>query len=288
MSSLRQRMRADMRLRNYAPTTEKLYVYHIDRFVRHFGRSPARMGIPEIREYLLHLREKPCSCSWWRQAVAALRFLYGVTLERPEMVPDIPRPRRKPELPSVLTVEDVERLLAAVPNARHQVILMTIYSAGLRLSEVLHLRPEDIDSDEMVIRVRGKGGRDRFVPLSPVLLPKLRQLRRASGDSPWIFPGKDPRRHLTGSPVAEMMRQARALARITKRASPHTLRHCFATHLLEAGTDIRIIQELLGHRSIHTTLMYIHMSRRALATVRSPLDRLDLGRPPRPRRPAGF
>lgn len=282
MSSLRQRMLDDLRLRNYSRATEKMYLYHADRFVRYFDQSPARLGPEDIRAYLLHLiNEKVCSWSWWKQAVATLRFLYGVTLGRQHVVPTIPYPRREVHLPVVLSPSEVERLLGVVRCLKHKVILMTIYSAGLRLSEALHLAPQDIDSASMLIHVRqGKGKRDRSLPLSPVLLHAVRQYRRCSDSGPWLFPGKHEDLPIAMSTVQGMVQRARTRAGISKRATARTLRHSFATHLLEAGTDLRIIQRLLGHATLASTEIYTHVSRRYLEAVRSPLDSLRVGLAP--------
>jgi integrase/recombinase XerD len=278
MSSLRQRMQDDLRLRNYSAATERIYLYHVDKFVHHFHSSPAVLGPEDIREYLLYLiNERECSWSWSRQAVAALRFLYGVTLRRPHVVPTIPYPRREVHLPVVLTPLEVERLLSAVRCLKHKVILMTIYSAGLRLSEALNLTVADIDSGRMLIHVRqGKGKRDRILPLSPVLLHTIRQYQRVSDIGPWLFPGKSRLRPIRIGTVQGMIQRARTRAHLNKPATARTLRHSFATHLLESGTDIRVIQRLLGHATLASTEIYTHVSNLHLAAVRSPLDRLSL------------
>jgi integrase/recombinase XerD len=278
MYSLRERMQGDLRLRNYSPATESVYLYHIDRFTRHFNRSPVHLGSEEIRTYLLHLINGACSGSWSRQAVAALRFLYGVTLGREDVVPNIPYPRQEVHLPVVLSPSEVERLLHAVSYLKHKVILMALYSAGLRLSEALHLAPGDVDSERMLIHVRqGKGKRDRTVPLSSVLLHGIRQFRREGDAGPWLFPGKQAHLPVATGTVQRMTQQARTRAGLHKRVTPRTLRHSFATHLLEAGTDIRVIQRLLGHASLSSTEIYTHVSLQHLASVRSPLDRLRVG-----------
>lgn len=278
MSSLRHRMQIDLRLRNYSRATERTYLYHADRFAAHFSRSPARLGPDHIRSYLLHLiDERGCSWSWWRQAVASLRFLYGTTLGRRDVLPSIPHPRRETRLPVVLTRSEVERLLNATDCIKYKIILMTIYSAGLRTSEALRLAPEDIDGAGMLIHVRhGKGRRERLVPLSPALLDGIRQYRRVHRTGRWLFPGRDPRYPLSGRAVQRMTNMAGHRASLSKRATPRSLRHSFATHLLEAGTDIRIIQELLGHAHLTTTLVYTHVSRHHLASIPSPLDQLHV------------
>lgn len=276
MTSLRRRMQIDLRLRNYSPATERVYMQHADRFVHHYNRSPAVLGPEHIRSYLLHLAdEQRYSWSWWRQAVSALRFLYGTTLGRRDVVPSIPYPRREVHLPVVLTTSEVERLLNAVTHLKHKIILMTIYSAGLRLSEALHLNRGDIDGGSMLIHVRqGKGKRDRIVPLSPTLLHGLRQYQRTHDTGPWLFPSHDPSRPISTRAVQRMTSKASLRANLYRQATPRSLRHSFATHLLEAGTDIRTIQELLGHAHLASTLIYLHVSRRHLASVPSPLDRL--------------
>jgi len=276
MTSLRRRMQTDLRLRNYSPATERMYLKHAERFAGHFDRSPEHLGPEHIRRYLLHLiEERGCSWSWWRQAVAALRFLYGTTLGRRDVVPAIPYPRREVRLPVVLDASEVERLFGATRHLRHKLILMTIYSGGLRLSEALRLTPGDIDSASMLIHVRhGKGRRDRIVPLSHSLLDGLRQYRRVQEIGFWLFPGQDPSRPISARAVERMTHLAGVRAGLTKRATPRSLRHSFATHLLEAGVNLRTIQELMGHAHLASTLIYLHVSRRHLASVVSPLDRL--------------
>ncbi len=271
-------MQDDLRLRSYSRATERVYLYHIDRFTGYFDESPVRLGTDDIRAYLLHLiDERKCSRSWTRQAVAALRFLYGVTLGREELVPTIPYPKSEAHLPVVLTPAEVERLLRAVTHLKHRVVLMTIYSAGLRLSEALNLTQGDVDPERMLIHVRqGKGRRDRTVPLSSVLLHAIRQYRRTPHASRWMFPGQSPRHPISASTIQGAVSKARARAGLTKRATARTLRHSYATHLLEAGTDIRVIQRLLGHASLASTQVYTHVSCEQLAGVRSPLDRLNV------------
>lgn len=207
--------------------------------------------------------------------MASLRFLYGTTLGRRDVLPSIPYPRREVRLPVVFTTSEVERLLNAVACIKHKVILMTIYSAGLRTAEALHLAPEDIGGGNMLIHVRhGKGKRERIVPLSPSLLHGLRQYGRIHRSGRWLFPGRDPSYPIHSRSVQRATTIAGWRANLSKRATPRSLRHSFATHLLESGTDIRIIQELLGHAHLATTLVYTHVSRRHLASVSSPLDRL--------------
>lgn len=280
MTSLRRRMIADLRVRNYAPNTRKLYVGHVARFAMHFGRSPAELGEEEIRSYLHHLvHEKKVSWSYVNQVIGALRFLYGVTLDQPRTIERLPRPRKVRRLPTVLSPEEVRRFFEAIRNPKHRVLLVTAYAAGLRVSELVALRVEDVDSERMVIQVRqSKGNKDRLVMLSPVLLEELRSYVRWARPRGWLFPGQDPARHLTARSVQKACQRAREAAGLGKRVTVHTLRHSFATHLLEAGTDLRLVQTLLGHASIRTTAIYTHVSEERLQGTPSPLDRLEMPR----------
>jgi len=262
MSILRQRMIEDLRLRNYAERTVDNYVMRVAHFARHFGKSPDLLGSEEIRQYQLHLiRTRRSSWSVFNQTVCALRFLYGICLKREWIVPQIPFPRQEKKLPVVLSRQEVTQLLEAVENLKHRTFLMILYAAGLRLSEALHLRVDDVDSRRMVLRVRrGKGGKDRYAPLAQTLLDQLREYWRYCRPALWLFPNPDTGLPLTHSAVQRVCKQAALRAGITKRVSPHTLRHCFATHQLEAGTDLKTIQILLGHRSLNTTSVYLHVA----------------------------
>jgi len=284
MTSLRQRMLSDLKLRNYAPGTQRLYISRVARFAAHYGKCPSKLGPAEAKKYLHYLIEsEKVSWSFFNQAVCALRFLYRVTLERPEMIPNLPFPRQEKRLPTVLSEEEVTRFFQAVFHPRDRVALMAFYAAGLRVSEVVGLKPEDIDSDRMVIHVRqGKGRKDRLVMLSSTLLEELRHYVRWARPHPWLFPGSDPTHHLTTRSLQRVCRLTGEAAQISKRVTPHVLRHTFATHLLEAGTDLRVIQTLLGHRSIQTTTVYTHVSTRRLQATTSPLDRLPDLTPPVP------
>lgn len=277
MTPLRQRMLEDLRVRNYSPRTQAIYIQHVARFAAHFGRSPDQLGKEEIRSYLVQLVEvRRVSWSWFNQAVCALRFFYRVTLDRGDIVPDIPYPRKSKRLPVVLSTDEVARLLSAVRHPKHRAVLSTIYAAGLRLSEALTLKVSDIDSERMVITVRqGKGRKDRTVMLSPQLLELLRSYAREVRPQDWLFPGSRPDQPLHPTAVQRVCVRARAAAGLVKRASAHTLRHSFATHLLEAGTDLRLIQTLLGHQSVTTTAIYTHVSAQRLQNTPSPFDRLE-------------
>jgi integrase/recombinase XerD len=273
MTPLRQRFINDLRLRNLSPRTIECYVAHVAAFARHFGRSPEQLDQEHIRQYQLHLRdEKQASWSLFNQAVCALRFFYKVTLPSPWAVEHIPYGKRPKSLPVVLSREEVQRLLACVERPVHRLLLTTLYAAGLRLSEGLHLQARDIDSARMILHIRsGKGQKDRFVPLSPKLLDDLRawwQLRRPTT---WLFPGRHNQPLNAGS-VQRACRAGAIAAGLAKHATPHTLRHSYATHLLEAGLDVRTLQKLLGHNQLGTTALYTHVTDERLRGVVSPWD----------------
>jgi len=262
MTGLRKRMIEDLRIRNYSPRTIETYVMRVARFAQYFGRSPRHLGLEHIRRFQVYLVDQQ-KASWaiLNQSVCALRFLYTVTLKKRWLIEYIPFPRQPKKLPVVLSVQEVGRLFKALPNRKHRTILMTMYATGLRLSEALHLRIEDIDSDRMQIRVvLGKGQKDRYTLLSPFLLDALRAYYRQYRPPHWLFPGQDPKRPLTPGSMHPVCRRAALRAGITKRVNTHTLRHSFATHLLEAGEDLRRIQLLLGHRSLETTAVYLHVA----------------------------
>ncbi|WP_448192994.1 tyrosine-type recombinase/integrase [Azospirillum sp. sgz301742] len=278
ISPLRQRMIEDMTLRNFSPATQQSYVYAVANFSRHFGRPPNTLGSEEVRTYLLHLTQQKRSWSHINQVACALRFLFGITLGQPAVAERIARAREPRTLPIVLSAEEVVRFLAAVPVVRSRVALTTAYATGLRVSEVATLKVSDIDSQRLVIRVEhGKGAKDRYVMLSPQLLAILRAYWREERPQTWLFPGR-----ATGTPVSvatlqDACRLARRKAGLAKPATMHTLRHSFATHLLEAGTELRIIQVLLGHRRLATTALYTQVTPALIARTPSPLDRLPAG-----------
>lgn len=278
MTPLRQRMLEDLRVRNYSKKTQAIYVGNVARFAAHFKKSPDQLTTEDIRTYLVYLVEgKRVSWTWFNQAVCALRFFYRVTLGRNDIIPDIPFPRTSKKLPTVLSAEEVVRLLRAVRNAKHRTVLTTIYATGLRISEALALKVSDIDSERMVINVRqGKGRKDRTVMLSPQLLGMLRGYARQARPREWLFPGRRLDQPLNATAVQRTCARARVAAGLAKHASVHTLRHSFATHLLEAGTDLRVIQTLLGHQSVKTTAIYTHVSAQRLHDTPSPLDRLEV------------
>ncbi|MBI4521597.1 MAG: site-specific integrase [Gemmatimonadetes bacterium] len=279
MTALRQRMLEDLRVRNYAPKTQALYIREVARLATHFRRSPEQVEPEEIRGYLVHLtQEQRVSWSRFKQSLSALRFFYRITLGREWMAPHLPFPKQEKRLPTVLSREEVVRLFRAVRNLKHRAVLMTAYAAGLRVSEVVCLRLEDIDSARMVIHVRqAKGRKDRFVMLSPDLLTVLRRYWSVERPRDWLFPGQNRQQHLSSRSVQRLIQCASQRAGLRKRITPHTLRHSFATHLLESGTDLRVIQTLLGHGNPRTTARYTHVSRARLEATKSPLDTLALG-----------
>ena len=273
MTPLRQRYINDLRLRNCSPRTIECYVAHVAAFARHFGRSPEQLDQEDIRQYQLHLRDvKHASWSLFNQAVCALRFFYKVTLPSPWAVEQIPYAKRPKSLPVVLSREEVHQLLACVERTVHRLLLTTLYAAGLRISEGLHLQVRDVDSARMLLHIRnGKGQKDRFVPLSPKLLDDLRKWWQLRRPTTWLFPGRDQQPlHATG--VQRACRAAAIAAGLAKQATPHTLRHSYATHLLEAGLDVRTLQKLLGHNQLGTTALYTHVTDERLRGVVSPWD----------------
>jgi site-specific recombinase XerD len=261
MTALRQRMIEDLTVRNFARRTVDCYVRRVARFAQYFGQSPDRLGPEDIRRYLVFLQqEKHVSWTVFNQTVCALRFFCQVTAGKPWLVDKIPFPRGEKRLPVVLSRQEVARLLAAIPNQKHGTILATAYATGLRVSELTALRLEAIDSERMVLRVeQGKGRRDRELPLAETLLNRLRDYWRAYRPRPWLFPGHRPEQPIHPTAVQRVCITARRRMKMTKRATVHTLRHCYASHLLEAGVDLRTIQLLLGHRSLNTTAMYLHV-----------------------------
>jgi site-specific recombinase XerD len=275
MSSLRRRMIEDMKVRNLSPATQRCYVHAVAKFSKYFGRSPDQLGLAEVRAYQVHLVSAGVSWGAFNQAVCALRFFFGVTLSRAAMFERIPYARKPQRLPVVLSTAEAARFLAGVANLKHRIALTTAYAAGLRVSEVVRLKIADIDSSRMLIRVeQGKGGKDRYVMLSPRLLDLLRDYWRAVRPRHWLFPGQSEDRHLDPSVLQAACRVARAAAGFRKPVTMHTLRHSFATHLFEAGNDIRTIQVLLGHGDLSTTTRYARVATTTIGSTTSPLDRL--------------
>jgi integrase/recombinase XerD len=282
VTRLRKLMLDELQRRNYAQSTVRTYVKAIEDFARYFGKSPERLGPEHIRQYQVHLfRDRKLSAETVEGRGAALRFLYVKTLRRPYLPEQIPFPKRGRRLPSVLSQDEVALLIDSAKNLMHRAILMTLYATGLRRAELCRLKVADVDSERMVIHVReGKGGRDRDVLLSPKLLETLREYWRWMKPKTWLFPGMINNWRadvpVDTKVVWAAVRAAKERAGITKRVSPHTLRHSFATHMLEAGADLRTIQVLLGHAKLADTSVYLHLSRRHLQAVASPLEALDL------------
>ena len=274
MTPLRQRLIEELKLRGLAENTIKSYVQVIAAYARFFGRSPDQLGKADLRKYLLYLREeKKVAQTTYNQRIAALRFFYRETIQRPEVVEGICFARKEKRLPAVLSRDEVERFFTALVSLKHRAILMTAYGGGLRVSEVVSLKASDIDSGRMAIRIRqGKGNKDRDVMLSPRLLAVLRKYWLAARPKDFLFPGTGKCGHISRYAVYNACKAAMRDAGLTKNISPHTLRHSFATHLLEQGTDIRTIQVLLGHRSVATTAIYTHISQAGVLQTKSPLD----------------
>jgi integrase/recombinase XerD len=280
MTPLRQRFIDDLRLRNYARRTIDSYVSRVAAFAKHFGRSPELLGPEEVRAFQLHLIERRVSWSSFNQAVCALRFLYRTTLGRPEQLPFIPFGKKPKTIPSVLSQDEVVRLLDAAPAGRDRVLLQVAYGCGLRLEELLHLRVGDIDSSRMIIHVRhGKGAKDRLVPLALRLLQELRAYWLKYRPRTWLFPGKKPDGTMTSSNVQRRLTRVLQRVGFSKPCSMHTLRHSYATHLLEAGVDVLTLKTLMGHSSLQTTARYLHISTHRLHQTPSLLDLLALPRP---------
>ncbi len=273
MTPLRRRMIEDLRIRNRSPRTIDTYVRLVARFAKYYGRSPDKLGAEDIRAYQVHLLERKTSWSLFNQTVCALRFLYRATLKRNWPVEHLPYGKKPKRLPVVLSQQEVLRFLGAVEHPMYHMALTTEYASGVRISELLALRVDDIDSARMLVHVRhGKGDKARVVPLSKVLLGQLRQYWRAYRPQSLLFPGRGRNGALGMKTIWNACRRAREAAGLRKQITPHTLRHCFATHLLEAGTDIRTVQALLGHASLSSTMIYTHVQRRLVTATRSPLD----------------
>jgi len=275
MGTLHDRMHDDLKLKNYAAATVKEYLRCAAAFVRQVNRSPVKVSGEAIRNYVLEMSEER-SPATVKMHVAAIRFLYEVTLRKPELVVGLHFPKVPHKLPDILSPEEVRRLLEVVEPPKYRAVLMTAYGTGMRISEACSLLTTDIDSERGVIHIRdGKRNRDRYVMLSPVLLAALREYWKLYRPTPPIlFPGDKPATCVSDSAVRDALHEARAKAGITKRATPHSLRHAFATHLLEDGADIRTIQRLLGHGSIRSTARYTQVSVAHICKTRSPLDRL--------------
>lgn len=277
MTSLRQRMIEDMQIRNLSVLTQASYVQQVSLFARHFNKSPELLGPEQIRAYQVYLiNEKKLATGSTAISIAALRFLYKVTLKRNWSVEDIiPAPKKPQKLPIVLSPEEVVQFLGSVASRKHRAILTTCYAAGLRVSEAVALTLPSIDSKRMVLRVeQGKGQKDRYVMLSPKLLEILRDWWRVKKPKHWLFPSCRQNQHISRFAVERACRKAHRICKIPKSITPHSLRHAFAVHLLESGTDVRTIQLLLGHRSLATTAKYLRIAISKVCSTSSPVDLL--------------
>ena len=287
MTPLRRRMIEDMQLRNLCPETQRNYVHHVAGFARYFNRSPAELDLEAVRQYQLYLlNERRLSSETVNQYVSSVKFLYQVTLETPWTDEYFPRVRRAHKLPVVLSQEEVLAFFDHVPGLKYRAALMTCYGAGLRVSEAVALKVSDIDSQRKLLRIeQGKGRKDRYAMLSPRLLDVLRRYWRAARPDRdgYLFPSWRKDKHLSTASLQTACREAALRAGIHKRVTVHTLRHSFATHLLENGTDTRIIQVLLGHSRIDTTARYAQVSPQVVAATVSPFDRLET-KPAQPKR----
>jgi site-specific recombinase XerD len=274
----------DLRRRNYSPDTIRGYIRAVQQFAEYFGRSPEQMGAEELRRYQIHLlHERKLALGTVENCISALRFLYRKTLKRRDLAfDDLPFPKQPRTLPTVLSQDEVTRLIEAAPNRMHRMLLMLLYATGMRRTEASLLKVSDIDSQRMVIHIqRGKGLRDRDVPLTPRLLEALREYWRWKKPRVYLFPSRvgdrNVERPISGKTVWSACRAAALRADIPKKLHPHTLRHCFATHLLEGGADLRTIQLLMGHERLEDTTIYLHLSQRHLHAAINPLDQLTLG-----------
>ena len=293
MTHLRKAMLEELQRRNLSPITTRIYLRAVEEFAQYFKTPPDRLGPNHIRQYQAHLfTDRKLDAISVAQQLSALRFFFLKTLKRPWMVEDMAIPKRPIRLPEVLSRKEVERLIQSAASPLHRIWLLILYAAGLRREEVVQLKIGDIDSDRMLIRIRqGKGRKDRDIMLSPRLLQELRDYWRGADPKPktYLFPGKGPHQNadvpMDARSVFDAVQHAARRTGIDKRVHPHTLRHCFATHLLESGADLRTIQLLLGHADLKTTSRYLHLSERHLKAAASPLDSLTLAAEPNPKNP---
>lgn len=265
-----------LNLKGYSFKTRKTYIKHIRRFLSFVQKKFDLIDEQDIRKYILFLLDNQVSHSYANQAISAAKFLFNDTLKQSREIETILRPKKENKLPSVLSFEEVKKILEALDNEKHKAILFLVYSSGLRVGEVVRLRLEDIDSKRMLIHViQGKGRKDRYTLLSELALNQLRKYYSLYKPEKWLFPGQNKEEFLTERTVERVFEKACTLAEIRKKVSVHTLRHSFATHLLEGGTDLRFIQELLGHSSSKTTEIYTHVTQKSISNIQSPLDRLS-------------
>jgi integrase/recombinase XerD len=279
MTPLRKRMMEELQLRNLSPITADTYISAVERFARYFNQSPARLGSEQVRQYLLHLlQDRKVGPNTLLVNRAALKFLYVAILKQKWFDEEIARPKRRPTLPGILSAEEVTRILDRTHNLKHWTILATFYATALRANELRHLKVGDIDSERMVLHVRqGKGGIPRDIALSPVLLERLRVYFHWGRPVDWLFPSKQrPDQPLQPKSIRNVCGSAGKRAGIPRPVFPHLFRHACATHMLDAGADLRTIQVLLGHSDIRTTARYLRVSLQRLQAIRSPFDTLQL------------
>lgn len=278
MTELRRRMIRDMTVRGFSPNTHESYIAAVRALARHYRRSPDQLSSEEVQAYLAHMvTARKLSWSTRNIAASAFRFLYHVTLGREAVEFEVPAVKQSQRLPEILSRDEVSRLLESPPNPKHRLLLATVYSAGLRVSEAVRLRVNDVDRSRMTLRVeQGKGRKDRVVPLSRRLLQQMETYwQEHSPRQPWLFPNRRGTCTIGVSVAQKVFMMAKLRTGIRKRGGIHSLRHAFATHLIETGADVPTVQRLLGHRSVSTTMRYFHLSQARLATIRSPLDSLD-------------
>ena len=277
MTELRRRMIQAMTVRGFSPRTHESYVAAVRGLAKHYRRSPDRLSADEVQAYLAHMvTVRKLSWSTCNIAAQAFRFLYHVTLGRDCVKFEVPAPKQPQRIPEILSRDEVARVIEAPPNPKHRLLLATIYSAGLRVSEAVRLKIGDVDRDRMTLRVeQGKGMKDRVVPLSRRLVDQMESHWQTEPTQLWLFPNRLGTRPIDITAAQKVFIAAKLRARIAKRGGIHSLRHAFATHLIEAGAEIPIVQRLLGHRSVSTTMRYFHISQARFATIRSPLDLLD-------------
>ena len=275
ISPLRQRMIEDMTSRRFKECTQKDYLRHVQNLAVFLGRSPDTATAEDVRLFQLHMAKQQIGAATLKATVSGLRFFFNVTLDRPELGRHLATVHQPRKAPVVLNQEEMARLLDAAPGLKYKAAFGVAYGAGLRVSEVVALKVSDIDSKRMTLRVeQGKGQRDRYVMLSPQLLEWLRDWWRAARPQAWLFPGQNPVNSMSARQLSRVVRETARTAGIAKRVSPHTLRHSFATHLLEQGVDIRVIQVMLGHAKLETTALYTRVAVNTIRDVTSPLDKL--------------
>ena len=280
MSQLRDRMIREMQLRRLSERTQEAYLHAVHRLAKHYMRPPDQISDNEVLDFILYLmNERRVAWSTCNQIVCGVKFFFLTTVGRASVSLAIPPRRSEQRLPEILSAQELERIFASVSNLKHLTLLKTMYSTGLRVSEAVQLKVTDIDGDRMTLRVvQGKGRKDRYASLSPLLLKDLRDYWRAYRPSTWLFTGQPPERHLPAGTAYVIFMRAKLKAGIKKGGGIHALRHAFATHMLEAGVDLRTLQELLGHRSIGTTQRYLHVTRKSFGAPGNPLDLLALGK----------